>query len=118
MPPRIYMPNLRCKPDRRERLPAHLAELDLFPADGIRRLEALSGDRSDRGAHGPSRAVRCASRLIDHNRAAHFLSQEQRDVPVDKCGFTGDRRVARGVADHDTRGRVCSWFSLFAAFLL
>jgi hypothetical protein len=34
--PRICILNLLNKPDRRERLAAHLAELDLFPADRIR----------------------------------------------------------------------------------
>jgi hypothetical protein len=36
MPRRIYILNLPYKPDRRERLAAHLAELELFPAERIR----------------------------------------------------------------------------------
>lgn len=43
---RIYILNLPYKPDRRERLAAHLAELDMFPADRIHCVKALSGDWS------------------------------------------------------------------------
>ena len=46
MIPRIYILNLPYKPDRRERLAAHLAELELFPAERIRWVRALSGDWS------------------------------------------------------------------------
>jgi hypothetical protein len=46
MPTRIYILNLPYKPDRRERLAAHLAEMDLFPEDRIHWVRALSGDWS------------------------------------------------------------------------
>ena len=46
IPSRVYIINLPYKPERRERLSAHLAELDLFPAERIKWVRALSGDWS------------------------------------------------------------------------
>jgi hypothetical protein len=46
IPSRIYILNLPYKPERRQRLSAHLTELDLFPAERIKWIRALSGDLS------------------------------------------------------------------------
>lgn len=46
IPSRIYILNLPYKPDRRERLSRHLAELGIFPAERIKWMRAVSGDAS------------------------------------------------------------------------
>ncbi|MBP7951611.1 MAG: glycosyltransferase family 25 protein [Verrucomicrobiales bacterium] len=107
MIPRIYILNLPYKPDRRERLAAHLAELDLFPADRIRWVKALSGDWSpgpawwtagngawgclmshlhvvhDAVMDGLESYLVLEDDVVFHPRAEEMLSRLMREVPDD-----------------------------------
>ena len=64
MPRRIYILNLPYKPDRRERLAAHLAELELFPAERIRWVQGGVKFEMGLGGRGLGRSARVQSLAI------------------------------------------------------